>query len=94
MPHRQRRAPSPDPLPPRTPARSAPLPTGAPLGVGGVDFDTTTVPLHPGDQLLLNTDGPVATTPSTNASGFSSAPSDPRRHLRPARRHHAPAGQP
>lgn len=37
------------------------LPTGAPLGVGGVDFDTTTVPLRPGDQLLLYTDGLVET---------------------------------
>jgi PAS domain S-box-containing protein len=38
-----------------------PLPTGAPLGVGGVDFDTTTIPLRPGDQLLLYTDGLVET---------------------------------
>ncbi|MFE9696605.1 SpoIIE family protein phosphatase [Streptomyces sp. NPDC006270] len=37
------------------------LPTGAPLGVGGVDFDSTTVPLHRGDQLLLYTDGLVET---------------------------------
>ncbi|MFI0990255.1 SpoIIE family protein phosphatase [Streptomyces exfoliatus] len=37
------------------------LPTGAPLGVGGVDFDTTTIHLHPGDQLLLYTDGLVET---------------------------------
>jgi PAS domain S-box-containing protein len=38
-----------------------PLPTGAPLGVGGVDFNTTTIPLRPGDQLLLYTDGLVET---------------------------------
>ncbi|MFE0734758.1 SpoIIE family protein phosphatase [Streptomyces sp. NPDC058855] len=37
------------------------LPSGAPLGVGGVVFDTTTVHLHPGDQLLLYTDGLVET---------------------------------
>ncbi|MFF1511305.1 SpoIIE family protein phosphatase [Streptomyces sp. NPDC058326] len=37
------------------------LPTGAPLGVGGVAFSTTTVPLDPGDQLLLYTDGLVET---------------------------------
>ncbi|MEI7032562.1 SpoIIE family protein phosphatase [Streptomyces pratensis] len=36
-------------------------PTGAPLGVGGVDFDTTALSLHPGDQLLLYTDGLVET---------------------------------
>ncbi|WP_328907801.1 SpoIIE family protein phosphatase [Streptomyces sp. NBC_00234] len=37
------------------------LPTGAPLGVGGVPFRTTTVDLDPGDQLLLYTDGLVET---------------------------------
>ncbi|MDQ1043646.1 SpoIIE family protein phosphatase [Streptomyces sp. V4I2] len=37
------------------------LPTGAPLGVGGVPFETTTLTLAPGDQLVLYTDGLVET---------------------------------
>ncbi|MGW3246280.1 SpoIIE family protein phosphatase [Streptomyces sp. NPDC001070] len=37
------------------------LPTGTPLGVGGVPFETTTVGLHPGDRLVLYTDGLVET---------------------------------
>jgi serine phosphatase RsbU (regulator of sigma subunit) len=37
------------------------LPTGAPLGVGGVTFETTTVELDPGDLLVLYTDGLVET---------------------------------
>ncbi|GHF56694.1 SpoIIE family protein phosphatase [Streptomyces thermodiastaticus] len=37
------------------------LPTGVPLGVGGVAFTTTTVGLEPGDQLVLYTDGLVET---------------------------------
>ncbi|WP_192806037.1 SpoIIE family protein phosphatase [Streptomyces sp. SS1-1] len=37
------------------------LPTGAPLGVGGVAFSTTTVDLVPGDQLVFYTDGLVET---------------------------------
>ncbi|ARF60569.1 PAS sensor protein [Streptomyces violaceoruber] len=41
--------------------RLLPLPPGAPLGVGGVGFDTATVPLHTGDRLLLYTDGLVET---------------------------------
>ncbi|MFE4796261.1 SpoIIE family protein phosphatase [Streptomyces sp. NPDC056708] len=41
------------------------LPPGAPLGVGGVPFETTTVPLRPGDQLVLYTDGLVETRRDT-----------------------------
>jgi hypothetical protein len=37
------------------------LPTGAPLGVGGVPFEVTTVDLAPGDRLVLYTDGLVET---------------------------------
>ncbi|WP_340384358.1 SpoIIE family protein phosphatase [Streptomyces sp. SS7] len=37
------------------------LPTGAPLGVGGVAFSTTEVAFAPGDQLVLYTDGLVET---------------------------------
>ncbi|WP_037857835.1 SpoIIE family protein phosphatase [Streptomyces sp. NRRL S-340] len=37
------------------------LPTGAPLGVGGVPFDTTAFDLYPGDRLVLYTDGLVET---------------------------------
>ncbi|MEU8588956.1 SpoIIE family protein phosphatase [Streptomyces sp. NPDC048664] len=37
------------------------LPAGAPLGVGGVPFETTTVRLDEGDLLILYTDGLVET---------------------------------
>ncbi|MEU6368675.1 SpoIIE family protein phosphatase [Streptomyces sp. NPDC046931] len=37
------------------------LPSGAPLGVGGVRFETTTVDLLPGDLMILYTDGLVET---------------------------------
>ncbi|MFE1991441.1 SpoIIE family protein phosphatase [Streptomyces parvulus] len=37
------------------------LPTGVPLGVGGVPFVTTEVALEPGDRLVLYTDGLVET---------------------------------
>ncbi|OKK22944.1 PAS sensor protein [Streptomyces sp. CB00455] len=37
------------------------LPTGTPLGVGGVPFETTAVRMEPGDQLVLYTDGLVET---------------------------------
>ncbi|MCX5144072.1 SpoIIE family protein phosphatase [Streptomyces sp. NBC_00338] len=35
------------------------LPTGAPVGVGGVAFETATVKVRPGDRLVLCTDGLV-----------------------------------
>ncbi|GAA0691485.1 SpoIIE family protein phosphatase [Kitasatospora atroaurantiaca] len=37
------------------------LPAGAPLGVGGVPFEATTVDLNAGDRLVLYTDGLVET---------------------------------
>ncbi|MGW1208674.1 SpoIIE family protein phosphatase [Streptomyces sp. NPDC002499] len=37
------------------------LPTGAPLGVGGVAFSTTEIDLEPGDRLVFYTDGLVET---------------------------------
>ncbi|MEU6880290.1 SpoIIE family protein phosphatase [Streptomyces sp. NPDC046712] len=37
------------------------LPTGAPLGVGGVPFQTTAFDLNPGDRLILYTDGLIET---------------------------------
>jgi serine phosphatase RsbU (regulator of sigma subunit) len=37
------------------------LPTGAPLGVGGITFETSTTDLDPGDLLVLYTDGLVET---------------------------------
>ncbi|MEU5537364.1 SpoIIE family protein phosphatase [Streptomyces sp. NPDC020362] len=37
------------------------LPTGAPLGVGGVPFEAATIAFHPGDELVLYTDGLVET---------------------------------
>ncbi|OIJ64416.1 SpoIIE family protein phosphatase [Streptomyces mangrovisoli] len=37
------------------------LPPGAPLGVGGITFETSTVELGPGDLLVLYTDGLVET---------------------------------
>ncbi|MBL1106528.1 SpoIIE family protein phosphatase [Streptomyces sp. 5-8] len=43
------------------PARLLDLPTGAPLGVGGVPFQATTIPFRPGDELVLYTDGLVET---------------------------------
>ncbi|WP_308310486.1 SpoIIE family protein phosphatase [Streptomyces sp. CC210A] len=51
-------------LPPvRVPSGGAPelldLPTGVPLGVGGVPFHTRAVALRPGDRLVLYTDGLV-----------------------------------
>jgi hypothetical protein len=46
---------------PGRPAELLELPTGVPLGVGGVAFATTTVELLPGDRLVLYTDGLVET---------------------------------
>ncbi|WP_392959150.1 SpoIIE family protein phosphatase [Streptomyces sp. LN245] len=37
------------------------LPSGAPLGVGGISFETTTVGFNPNDLLVLYTDGLVET---------------------------------
>ncbi|MER5544340.1 SpoIIE family protein phosphatase [Streptomyces sp. NPDC002589] len=37
------------------------LPTGAPLGVGGVPFEAATITFRPGDELVLYTDGLVET---------------------------------
>ncbi|MGW1892429.1 SpoIIE family protein phosphatase [Streptomyces sp. NPDC002004] len=37
------------------------LPTGAPLGVGGVPFEAATISFSPGDELVLYTDGLVET---------------------------------
>ncbi|MBL1086169.1 SpoIIE family protein phosphatase [Streptomyces actinomycinicus] len=42
-------------------ARLLDLPTGAPLGVGGVPFEVGTIAFRPGDQLVLYTDGLVET---------------------------------
>ncbi|MFI6558883.1 SpoIIE family protein phosphatase [Streptomyces sp. NPDC050534] len=46
---------------PDHPAELLDLPPGAPLGVGGISFETTTVRLAPGDLLVLYTDGLVET---------------------------------
>jgi serine phosphatase RsbU (regulator of sigma subunit) len=48
-------------LRPGQPPELLELPTGVPLGVGGVAFSTTTVDLEPGDRLVLYTDGLVET---------------------------------
>ncbi|MEV6563692.1 SpoIIE family protein phosphatase [Streptomyces kronopolitis] len=48
-------------LRPDRPPELLDLPTGAPLGVGGVPFERTTVPLRDGDQLVLYTDGLIET---------------------------------
>ncbi|WOX26284.1 SpoIIE family protein phosphatase [Streptomyces solicathayae] len=43
------------------PAELVDLPSGVPLGVGGVSFETTRVPFGVGDRLVLYTDGLVET---------------------------------
>ncbi|EPD63071.1 SpoIIE family protein phosphatase [Streptomyces sp. HGB0020] len=48
-------------LRPGQPPELLELPTGVPLGVGGVAFSTTTVDLEPGDRLVFYTDGLVET---------------------------------
>ncbi|MEU6773115.1 SpoIIE family protein phosphatase [Streptomyces sp. NPDC046759] len=53
-------------LPPARVRRGRPpelleLPTGVPLGVGGVEFSTVTVDFEPGDELVFYTDGLVET---------------------------------
>jgi PAS domain S-box-containing protein len=48
-------------LRPGWPAQLLELPTGAPLGVGGVPFEPATIAFRPGDQLALYTDGLVET---------------------------------
>ncbi|WP_345524361.1 PP2C family protein-serine/threonine phosphatase [Streptomyces echinatus] len=40
-------------------ARLVDLPSGAPLGIGGISFTTTDVPVVPGTVLVLYTDGLV-----------------------------------
>ncbi|MER7975394.1 GAF domain-containing SpoIIE family protein phosphatase, partial [Streptomyces sp. NPDC096080] len=46
-------------LRPGCPPELLELPTGGPLGVGGVEFSTTTVDLVPGDRVVFYTDGLV-----------------------------------
>ncbi|MZD06518.1 SpoIIE family protein phosphatase, partial [Streptomyces sp. SID5785] len=48
-------------MPRGEPPRLLPLPSGAPLGVGGVRYSTTEIALAPGDRLVLYTDGLVET---------------------------------
>lgn len=48
-------------VPADSPPRLLDLPTGAPLGVGGVPFESTDLELARGDQLVLYTDGLVET---------------------------------
>ncbi|MFI1760628.1 SpoIIE family protein phosphatase [Streptomyces sp. NPDC020800] len=48
-------------LRPGRPPELLDLPTGVPLGVGGVEFCTVTVDFEPGDELVFYTDGLVET---------------------------------
>ncbi|MFD4539161.1 SpoIIE family protein phosphatase [Streptomyces bauhiniae] len=47
------------------------LPTGAPIGVGGVPFEVTTVRVAPGDRLVLCTDGLVEVRGSDIGEGLA-----------------------
>ncbi|MGW8377620.1 SpoIIE family protein phosphatase [Streptomyces sp. ODS28] len=47
------------------------LPTGAPIGVGGVPFETVTVPVRPSDRLVLCTDGLVEVRGSDIGEGLA-----------------------
>ncbi|MFD9792965.1 SpoIIE family protein phosphatase [Streptomyces sp. NPDC059070] len=53
--------PPPVHLRPGRPPRLLDLPTGAPLGVGGVPFASRIVPFHEGEDLVLYTDGLIET---------------------------------
>ncbi|RLL69563.1 SpoIIE family protein phosphatase [Streptomyces sp. Z26] len=47
------------------------LPTGVPIGVGSVPFETVTVPVAPGDRLVLCTDGLVEMRGADIAEGLA-----------------------
>ncbi|WP_030742770.1 SpoIIE family protein phosphatase [Streptomyces sp. NRRL S-31] len=47
------------------------LPTGAPIGVGGVPFEVVRVPVSPGDRLVLCTDGLVEVRGSDIGEGLA-----------------------
>ncbi|AKN73503.1 PAS/PAC sensor protein [Streptomyces sp. PBH53] len=47
------------------------LPTGAPIGVGGVPFEAVRVPVRPGDRLVLCTDGLVEVRGSDIGEGLA-----------------------
>ncbi|MFI1364046.1 ATP-binding SpoIIE family protein phosphatase [Streptomyces griseochromogenes] len=47
------------------------LPTGAPIGVGGVPFESTVVRVEPGDRLVLCTDGLVEVRGSDIGEGLA-----------------------
>ncbi|WP_317446267.1 SpoIIE family protein phosphatase [Streptomyces collinus] len=47
------------------------LPTGAPIGVGGVPFESTVVRVRPGDRLVLCTDGLVEVRGSDIGEGLA-----------------------